>query len=81
MRDKAEQVAQELQGTCNSLSTVLRNLFGADEAEKIESDKDFCFHLDNEVFLCDECGWWCELCESSIVDSTKCDECAPENDE
>ena len=21
--------------------------------------------LDHEIFLCEECGWWCEACEAN----------------
>lgn len=32
--------------------------------------------LDDEIFLCDECSWWCELGEMSEKGESICTDCA-----
>ena len=53
---------QNLQGTCNTLDEVVSDLYpGMDETDLTEDDHSI---IDNEIFLCDTCNWWCEICES-----------------
>lgn len=74
-----EQVADELQGTANSLSEVL----GLYEMEGAENDQEFCDALDTHVFECVQCSWWCEISEMTEDPSNDwtCDECAPRLDD
>lgn len=53
----AEQAAAELEGTCKSLSDL------GEEFEGAENVRAFTDRLDEIVFLCDGCGWWCEIGE------------------
>lgn len=56
-----------LQGSCNTLS---------EEDNDFLTDNDLLERFDDEIFICDECGWWCGDDErSENVDET-CDECA-----
>lgn len=76
MTTRADEVAAELQGTCKSLHDV------ATEAE--QEDIEFLQDLDDKVFLCEICGWWCELCELSNASiegqhQLTCDECEPDD--
>lgn len=75
----AEQIADELQGTCTSLQAVLER----HEMEGAENDQDFCYRLDSLVFECLQCSWWCEV--SEMTDDPDydwcCDDCAPRLDD
>lgn len=75
---RAEQVADELRGTCKHLNDVATD-------EELDS-QEFCLELDDRVFLCECCEWWfelSELSESSIENETHklvCDQCEPGDD-
>lgn len=78
-RLRAEQVADALQGTAKSL-----------ESEAIEAecdDLEFLREIDDRVFLCETCGWWCELSELSRKSEDNeqhqlvCDDCEPSEDD
>lgn len=55
-----QKLVEDLQGTCNNLSDALPE--GMEEDDLTEDDHDY---IDNEIFLCDECGWWCESSEAN----------------
>lgn len=62
-------VAEELRGTCSDLDSVL-------EGRGIDIDSvpsDMLSVLDDQVLLCDVCGWWCE--SSEVNDDSVCNEC------
>lgn len=54
-RLRGEAAAEELEGTCQSLYDVV--------SEEDMDDPDFLGALDDLVFLCACCGWWCETSE------------------
>jgi hypothetical protein len=54
-----EDIAYELQGSCQSLEALLE----FHEMEGAENDAAFCNALDQLVFQCEGCGWWCEISE------------------
>lgn len=68
MRERAQQVAEELIGTCQSLSEVLEDDFDA-----LTDNKDFTDELDQLVTLCEGCGWWAESDE--FDEGAMCAEC------
>jgi hypothetical protein len=49
-----------LQGTCMSLDEALMQLFDIDYMSDIENEMEVCQTIDNAIFLCYQCGWWCE---------------------
>lgn len=59
-----------LQGSCNSLTE--------DNQEFLE-DNNLLERFNNEIFMCEECGWWCGDDERSETQDDMCDECAPDN--
>lgn len=71
-----EQIAEELQGTCKSLYEMLEYY----DMEDLEMDSEFCARLDQEIFLCEGCGWWCEMCEMTTDEANdwQCTDCAPD---
>lgn len=52
---------------------------GKIRADQLEDDKEFLAELDNTLFCCECCGWWCELSEMSDNHSWECVDCYPEN--
>lgn len=58
------QKIEELKGTCNSIDL--------DEFTAVELQL-----LDEEIFECEECNWWCSKDEES-VQPLVCTECANE---
>lgn len=74
--DHVDEVAHALQGTCKSLAEVLEE----HGLGHLEDDRAFLEGLDNEVFCCDECSWWCELSEMSERHEGVCTDCQPDED-
>lgn len=72
-----QDLIDSLQGTADSLGGALENLYPGMELEDL-NDKDH-FEIDNTIFLCDECGWWCEISENAETDDSDemiCQDCA-----
>ncbi len=67
--DRWNQLIYDLQGTCNELNSFLER----HNAEDLIDHISFLEYLDNHIFLCDGCGWWCELSEMS--DEGVCSDC------
>lgn len=57
--DQIAEIAEELRGTPASLEGVM-NVRGSSEDALTSDDHQ---ELDQHVFCCEECGWWCELSE------------------
>jgi hypothetical protein len=67
--DLWNKIIYDLNGSCDSLERQLIN----HDAEELRDYMPFLNYLDNEIFLCDGCGWWCEL--SEMTDSELCNSC------
>lgn len=76
VEDPVQTVAQSLQGTCKSLHEALAE----NQLEHLEDDAEFLKGLDNEVFCCSQCDWWCELNEMSEEHDGICTDCQPDED-
>jgi hypothetical protein len=72
MDAKADEVSEQLRGTCQALYEVL---------PEEEQSPQLLRLIDELVFECEECGWWNELSEQSELDHTRCRDCAGDNDE
>ena len=73
--DVLAYVVEALRGQCQeSLLNVLERI----ELETLEDDKNFTSALDEEVFECTACNWWCETSEMNDDDDGQpvCDDCA-----
>ncbi len=61
---KAEMiaVAEDLQGTCRSIAQAIECVTDGEltDEDDVVNYKDFYATIDNNVFECAECGWWCE---------------------
>ncbi len=70
------KVIESLQGTAQSIDDALPE--GMEWADLIDEDHNA---IDNEIFLCPDCGWWCETSESTDRDGEDvCQDCG-ESDE
>lgn len=68
----ADEIAEELRGTAESLEAVCEHF----EMAEAVNDESFCSEIDQLVFCCDTCGWWCEQSEMSEDEEWVCEDCA-----
>jgi hypothetical protein len=78
-----DKLASILQGTCMSLDGGLQDLLDDGNADEDILSTQHRSELDNLVFLCPQCGWWCETSEANESDTGEdlCDDCTEENNE
>lgn len=69
--DQVHHLADMLIGTTNNEQTVLEKDFGFTWDQMTTAD---CAELDDRVFCCEVCGWWCGIDEMS-EDSWTCRDC------
>jgi len=82
--DQIEQIIQFLQGTCmNSLNDAVVEICGEEFSEDDLTSENHD-QIDNEIFLCDTCGWWCEVSQEADTEELGeriCDDCKPDDEE
>jgi len=73
MDELHQKLIDNLRGTTNTLQS---------EAELLGLDPDdpgLCLDIDNEIFECAVCGWWCDISEESSeehgLDDLTCGDC------
>lgn len=70
---RLDEIVHSLQGTCQSLEDAL-----SEEDDEDESDIQLTDYIDQEIFLCPVCNWWCERSEGNedpAQDEDVCDDC------
>lgn len=72
-----EKIIYQLNGSCDSLEQALAN----NEAEELEDHMPFLNYMDNEIFCCECCNWWCPISEMNEQGDWECRDCVPEDDE
>ncbi len=76
-KDYVKQVSQRFAdaavGTCMSIQEVLCFI---DEPDFDDLELDWQL-IEDQIFLCDTCGWWCEAGDWSEWDEGVCNECSP----
>lgn len=75
--DLWEKLIYQLNGSCDSLEQVLAN----NDAEELEDHMPFLNYLDNEIFRCECCNWWCPISDMAESSDTECRNCVPDEDE
>lgn len=76
-REEISELIEHLQGTCDTLDGAIQEVLGDDFSSEDLSDENHD-QIDLEIFLCADCGWWCEISqESEDSDETErvCDDC------
>lgn len=78
--EQIEQIIQYLQGTCmNTVDSALNELFSLSESDLTEEQME---HIDQELFNCDVCGWWCESSENAGTDGENvCNDCSEDEED
>lgn len=69
------EIIEDLKGTCDTLDDACHH-YGIEWSDLTSEELGI---LDSEIFLCDECGWWCEVSDMSEEENV-CDDCNPEED-
>lgn len=59
--DKWNEIIETLRGSCEPLPRVLMRY----NREDLEDNTEFLDELDQEIFRCNCCRWWCEISEES----------------
>lgn len=81
----AEEVVKRLQGTCLSdVEQTLEDIYEEDPTQLGNYDfnnmpKEFYAYIDNCIFLCAVCGWWCEAgdyAEEDVLEKLGEDACS-----
>lgn len=82
MRDLTEAemlaVAEDLQGTCRTIDQAIECVTDGEleDRDEILNERDLCAVIDNNVFECAECGWWCETGDyADVQDNVNGDIC------
>ena len=68
---RGQQAAEDLLGTGKALWDVL--------TEEEQDDQDILQELDQQVFQCSVCDWWCEIGE--MTEDHRCSDCGPEEED
>jgi len=79
INEKLDEICGSLQGTClNSLEQECEN-HGIDIDDLTYDDH---LYIDEQIFNCTGCGWWCESSEANESDDGDiCDDCNREREE
>lgn len=62
--EELEELVDALRGSTDTLDMAIKELFGDQYGEDQMDDSDHDY-IDNEIFLCTDCGWWCEISDES----------------
>jgi hypothetical protein len=77
--EQLDQLIEYLRGTANSLSDGLRAI-GLEDLDETELHEDTLKRIDDEIFVCEQCGWWCGNDEYGKKEG-HCDECSPDTED
>lgn len=87
-QEQINEIISDLQGTCQSLDKVIYDVTegAANGLNEVANWMQFCDVLDNIIFMCAECGWWCEAGDYAEVqednpDGDVCSDCGPDEEE
>lgn len=64
-QERLNEIVEQLAGTCGSLPSVL--------TPKEENDRALADAIDEQIFECEVCGWWCWRDEESSTQDGVCD--------
>jgi len=79
--DKMNELVEYLQGSCKSLEDGLRTVLDDDGADMNSMSLEDCRELDDKIFNCEICNWWCDVGNTSSKqpdddDRLICTQCA-----
>lgn len=67
-----QEVIDSLQGSCQSLQECLESYYPDMDENDLTSDDHEA--IDNQIFCCDTCNWWCEIGEQDV--DGNCQDCS-----
>lgn len=69
-----DELINSLRGSSDSLDNALNRLF---DKEFDSMSIDDSLYLDSQIFQCETCGWWCDICEMSENENDDwiCEDC------
>lgn len=59
----AQEIVDHLQGTCDEIMTYIDNRIEEDDIDEEwfrKNELQIMDYVDNRIFNCSQCGWWCE---------------------
>jgi hypothetical protein len=71
MTDRINKLIEYLQGSCVSLSEACDTF----EIDEDTLSREELQELDNQIFNCETCGWWCEISEMQEEEHI-CNDCS-----
>jgi len=81
--EEIEELIEDLQGTTQNIADAISKLFDRFDVEyTICNITDETLQaIENEIFQCDECGWWYDQPYNDENGDTLCDYCLSEREE
>lgn len=82
-----QEICDYLQGSCHSLEEAITEITedAADSLEAIENWRELCATLDDQHFLCVQCGWWSEAGDYAEIQENPngdvCSDCGPDEED
>ena len=77
-RKVLQDIVEDLKGQC---SHDLEHFLEVRELSSDDLTKEDEAYIDDNVFLCEVCGWWCGSDEMSGNGDMTCDECTSDEDD
>lgn len=72
--EEIQKLIEYLQGSSNTLEEGIQAVLGSQYSSDDLTSDDF-EQIYGEIFLCDDCGWWCELVDESEDNPGNCNDC------
>lgn len=85
--EQIQLIAEDLQGTGKLLDQAICDITDeeAEGLDEIENWQALCDRVDQLVFLCEGCGWWCEVGDYAEIQENPngdvCSNCGPDEEE
>lgn len=75
------QLINYLNGSCRSLEDGLNDLFELTSMSEVTNEQEMCDMVDDAIFCCDQCNWWCPQGTMSDKVDWTCTDCNPDDED
>lgn len=73
--EQVNSIINYLQGSTSSLGNAVDMVTDSGYTENDLTEEQL-HTIDNNIFLCNQCGWWCDISESNEIDGEiVCNDC------
>jgi hypothetical protein len=79
--EQVNEIKEALEGTCDTLDGAIQEFTGDDSLSSNDLTSEQHSEIEQEIFLCDDCGWWYAISDQSETEAGYCENCAPEEEE